>query len=52
MGKNIITCILTYKITCKGNTSNSDLFLNITGQDASGGNFTTESSVTFMEIAG
>ena len=46
------TDAITYKITCKGNTSNSDLFLNITGQDSADGNFTTESSVTFMEIKG
>lgn len=46
------TDAITYKITAAGINSSSDFFLNISGYDAGSYNHTTESSVTFMEIAG
>jgi len=46
------TDAITYKITAAGADSDSDFFLNISGYDAGLYNHTTESSVTFMEIAG
>jgi hypothetical protein len=46
------TDAITYKITVAGINSTSDFFLNISGYDGTGYNHTTESSVTFMEIAG
>lgn len=49
-GLSNTTDAITYKLTCKGATANSKVFLNITGYDGTGGNFTTESSVTFTEI--
>jgi len=45
------TDAITYKITAAGVNSTSDFFLNISGYDGAGYNHTTESSVTFMEIA-
>ena len=43
---------ITYKITAAGPSATSDFFLNIGGYDSTNYNHTTESSVTFMEIAG
>lgn len=45
------TDAITYKITAAAPSSVSDFFLNISGYDAGSYNYTTESSVTFMEIA-
>jgi len=44
---------ITYKITCYSNSTSADLHINIDGYTPSHSNYhnTTESSVTFMEIA-
>jgi len=46
------TDAITYKITVAAPNTTSDFFLNISGYDGNNYNYTTESSVTFMEIAG